>query len=187
MVRIPAFLLLSAYLASTAALADLSSDHAQGTCDFTTLKTVVETLRGKKFLRDVPVSKISNSELRALSDREIDRQFPGATLGHYEELLAWLDFVPPGTSLKNAEADFLVNQVAGLYDSVTKEMRIPTLSAGTTNASRKAAQKLEEFSPAMDNIVLAHEFTHALEDQYWPMDDPRDDDRTVSTDRGTAH
>src|SRR5215831_6409659 len=105
MVCIPVFLLLSAYLTST--VAHSSSDHVQGSRDFTRIRTVVEILRGKKFLRDVPVSNISNSELRALSDREIDRQFPGAKLGHYEELLAWLDFVPPGTSLKTAEADFL--------------------------------------------------------------------------------
>src|SRR5262252_6361908 len=182
MFRISVVFVSVAVLSCAATTVLASYDKASDSDDFSHIRTLVETLRGKKFLRDVPISKISNSELRALSDREIDRQFPGATLGYYEELLAWLDFVPPGTSLKTAEADFLVNQVAGLYDSVTKEMRIPAYSAGTTNAGRKAAERLEEFSLAMDNIVLAHEFTHALEDQYWSMDDPKDEDRQTSTD-----
>jgi hypothetical protein len=189
MVRIPAFVVLAAGLVlPVAGLADSSRDKVLSPRDFSHIRNEVEILRGKKFLREMPVYKVSAKELRAISDREIDRQFPGVELAHYEELLAWLGMVPPGTSLKGAEGDLLVDQVAGLYDSVTKEMCIPYWASGVTNAAKKAAdKKLEEFPLDMDNIVLAHEFTHALEDQYWPIDDPRDDDRTVSTDRGTAH
>jgi len=189
MVRIPALVVLSAGLAlPDAGSADSPSDKVRSPRDFSHIQKEVETLRGKKFLREVPVYKVSAKELRAISDREIDRQFPGVELAHYEELLAWLDMIPPGTSLKATEGDLLVDTVAGLYDSVTKEMCIPSFGSGNANAARKAAEKkLEEFPLAMGNIVLAHEFTHALEDQYWPIDDPRDDDRTISTDRGTAH
>jgi hypothetical protein len=189
MVRIPALFLLLVPLSCTASTTstEASSNKAMDPQDFSQIRTLVETLRGKKFLRDVLVHEISNSELRALSDREIDRQFPGEKLGYYEELLAWLDMLPAGTSLKAAEADFLMNQVAGLYDSVTKEMRIPAFSSGITNAGRKASEKLKESFVEMDKLVLAHEFTHALEDQYWPIDDPKDDDLQASTDRGTAH
>src|SRR6266550_8248713 len=104
MLCIRTFITLSVCLACCASAADASSDKIQSTRDFSQLRAVVETLRGKKFVRDVPVYEISRSELRALSAREIDRQFPGAKLGAYEELLAWLDFLPPGTSLKTAEA-----------------------------------------------------------------------------------
>ena len=129
----------------------------------------METLRGKTFLHEVPVYKISEKELRAISDRELDKEFPGPKLRSYEELLAWLDMVPPQTDLKSVYADFLVDQVAGLYDSDAKEMCIPSFSSGTTNLGKKAAEKkLEAISSEMDDIVLAHEFTHALEDQYWP-------------------
>jgi len=50
-----------------------------------------------------------------------------------------------------------------------------------------AEKKLEAVSDKIEDIVLAHEFTHALEDQYWPIDDPQDRDLQASTDRGTAH
>jgi hypothetical protein len=135
----------------------------------------------------VPVYRISEKQLRAISDRELDKDFPGSNLRSYEELLAWLGMVPPQTSLKTVYADFLVDQVAGLYDSDTKEMCIPSFSIGTTNLGKKTEKKLEAFSLQLENIVLAHEFTHALEDQYWPIDDPKDHDFKASTDRGTAH
>jgi hypothetical protein len=152
------------------------------------IRRQVETLRGKEFRRDVPVFRVTPKQLRAISDRELDKDFPGPKLHAYEELLTWLDVLPPHTSLKAAYADFLVDQVAGLYDSDTKEMCIPSISSATNNPGKKAAEKkLAEISPEIDDLVLAHEFTHALEDQYWPLDDPKDRDREVSTDRGTAH
>ena len=156
--------------------------------DFGGIQREVETLRGKKFLRPVPVYKISASVLRRISDRDLDKEYPGEKLHYYEELLAWLDMVPPGTDLKAVEAAFSVNEVAGLYDSDSKEMCIPSYATQTTNAAAKpAGKKAERITLANDDIVLAHEFTHALEDQYWPIDDPKDEDTHASTDRGTAH
>jgi hypothetical protein len=189
MIRIPAIAVLLTGLASAAAGPDQSPpDKIRSARDFGDIRREVETLRGKKFVHEVPVYKISEKALRAISDRELDKEFPGPKLRSYEELLAWLDMIPPQTDLKSAYADFLVDQVAGLYDSNVKEMCIPSFSSGTTNIAKKAAEKrLEEISSAIGNIVLAHEFTHALEDQYWPIDDPEDHDSNASTDRGTAH
>jgi hypothetical protein len=181
--------LLALLLTATASAADPPSpDKVPIKRDFGNIQREVETLRGKKFLRAVPVYKISAQELRSISDQELDKEFPGAKLHSYEELLAWLDMVPAGTDLKAAEAAFSVDQVAGLYDSEAKEMCIPSTSSQSVGPGKNAgAQTRERLSLANDNIVLAHEFTHALEDQYWPIDDPKDDDTTASTDRGTAH
>ena len=189
MIRIPAMAVLLAGLASAAAgPAPASSDKVPSARDFGDIRRQVETLRGKTFTRKVPVFRVSEKELRAISDRELDKEYPGAKLPSYEELLAWLDMVPPHTDLKSVYASYLVDQVAGLYDSDTKEMCIPSFPGGATNPAKKAAEKkLETISARLDDIVLAHEFTHALEDQYWPLDDPKDHDFEASTDRGTAH
>jgi hypothetical protein len=189
MIRIAAMAVLLAGLTSAAADGSLSSpDKVPNHRDFGDILRQVETLRGKTFAHEVPVFKISEKELRAISDRELDKEFPGSKLRSYEELLAWLDLVPPHTDLKSVYASYLVDQVAGLYDSDTKEMCIPSFTSGTTNLAKKAAEKkLEAISAKIDDIVLAHEFTHALEDQYWPLDDPKDHDFKASTDRGTAH
>lgn len=187
--RIVTVALLSAGLASAAAGTDQASpDKVPSSRDFAEIWREVETLRGKRFDHAVPVYQISDKELRALSDHELDKEFPGSKLRSYEDLLAWLDMLPPQTDLKAVYADFLVGQVAGLYDSEAKQMCMPSSSRGTTNLAKKAAEKkLEAFSSEIEDIVLAHEFTHALEDQHWPLDDPKDHDGKASTDRGTAH
>ena len=164
-----------------------SSKNSPTTADFVSIRSEVETLRGKKFQREVPVAEISEQELRQMCDRELEKQYPGQKLAYYEELLAWFDMVPPDTNLKTVYANFMVDQVAGLYDSDVKKMYIPSFTKGSTNRVKANEKKIEKFSPSLNNIVLAHEFTHALEDQYWPMDDPKDRDEKASTDRGTAH
>ncbi len=152
MIPIPAVAVLMAGLASAAdSTAQSSPDKVASTRDFGDIRREVETLRGKKFVSEVPVFKISEKELRAISDRELEKQFPGPKLRSYEELLAWLDIVPPHSDLKSVYADFFVDQVAGLYDSETKEMCIPLFSGGTTNPGKKAAEKkLEEISTEIE-------------------------------------
>src|SRR5439155_10406353 len=108
-------------------------------------------------------------------------------LADYEELLAWFGMVPPHTDLKSVYAKYMLDQVAGLYDSDTKTMYIPSFTRATTNRAKASEKKVEKLSASFDEIVLAHEFTHALEDQFWPMDDPKDKEEKESTDRATAH
>src|ERR1019366_10060430 len=127
MICIPAMAVLLAGLASAAAGPGPSSpDKVPSTRDFGDIRREVEALRGKKFMHKVPVYRISEKELRAISDHELDKEFPGPKLRRYEELLAWLDVVPPQTDLKSVYADFLAAQLAGLYDSEAMELCIPS-------------------------------------------------------------
>src|SRR2546428_3768047 len=103
-------LLLTGLVSTAAGIAQSSPDKIRSTGDFGEIRREVETLRGKKFMSEVPVFKISEKELRAISDRELDKQFPGPKLRSYEELLGWLDIVPPHSDLKSVYADFFVDQ-----------------------------------------------------------------------------
>lgn len=175
-------------LSSFAGGAELDSGKTSTTtADFQSIRNQVETLRGKTFKQEVPVTDISEQEMREMCDRELEKQYPGQNLTNYEELLAWFDMLPPNTDLKSVYATFMIDQVAGLYDSDTKKMRIPSFTVENTNHVKPDQKQLEKLGSGLDNIVLAHEFTHALEDQYWAIDDPKDDDESGSTDRGTAH
>ena len=100
MIRIPAVavLLLAALASAPAEIVQSSPDKVRSTRDFANIRKEIETLRGKEFKQDVPVFKISEKELRAISDRELDKQFPGLKLRGYEELLAWLDILPRRSS-----------------------------------------------------------------------------------------
>jgi hypothetical protein len=179
--------LLFNLLALPLAATETSSDKVRSLRNFTEIRKQVETLRGKKFLHEVPVFNVSQKELRTISDRDLQKDFPGAELHRYEELLAWLDVVPKGTDLKAAYANFFAEELAGLYDTDKKEMCIPFSTADTNSTRNTAEKKLQDIYSGVGDIVLAHEFTHALEDQYWPLDTPEDNDRSISTDRGTAH
>ncbi len=162
-------------------------DRTPSTKDLKNIQTAVASLRGKKFLQDVPVFNISEKALRDIVDREVEKEYPGKKLADYTDLLAALDMVPAGTDLKEVYANFMVDQVAGLYDSDTKEMCIPRApGAKERNTKKPAEKKVEDLSQMDDSIVFAHEFTHALEDQYWPIDRPEDKDNEASTDEGTA-
>ena len=164
-----------------------SADKVPCTRDLAPLRTTVETLRGKKFRFDVPAFIISERELRSVVDRELEEDYPGVKLEDYQALMIWLDMLPRGTDLKKSSAAFAVDQVAGLYDSDTKEMYIPVFPTPTTNVLKQPARKeIEKFSTFTDDLILAHEFTHALEDQYWPLDDTNAVARQESTDRSTA-
>ena len=155
------------------------------------IKKMVETLRGKQFLHDVPAFKVSEQEMRAIAERDLKKEYPGRELMDYQTMLAWLDMVPPGTDLQAVETGLFVGEAAGFYDSDTKEMCIPSFSAAPTNAWQNPARKTvkeeaEKYSAIGDDFIFAHEFTHALEDQYWPFDDPLESSRRESTDRDAA-
>jgi hypothetical protein len=164
------------------------ADKVPSTRDLSGIKKAVETLRAKKFRQDVPVFTVSESELRAIARREMEKEYSGRKLGDYQTLMSWMDVLPPGTDLGSVAEEFLVGGVAGLYDSDTKEMCIPAVSPGGTNALQNPANKKVEkgFAGMGENLVFAHEFTHALEDEYWPFDDPETKDRHESTDRSMA-
>jgi len=153
------------------------------------IRSVVQTLRGKKFLHDVPARDISEKELRALVDRDLAKDYPGRKLTDLQELMVWLDLLPPNADLKTICEDLLVDQVAGLYDTDTKTMCIPSpslLGANRPAGKHPPPKKLDDLAGLDTEIVFAHEYTHALEDQYWPIDPPKDKESQASTDSDIA-
>jgi hypothetical protein len=159
--------------------------------DLGPVKRTVETLRGKRFEHDVPAFTVSERQMRAVVDEDLEKNYPGRELADYEALLRWLDVLPPDVGLRSVAGAFFVGGVAGFYNTDTREMCIPAVAPGRTNAWRHPAntevkKELGKYSSFADDIVFAHEFTHALEDQYWPLEDPELRHRRESTDRGAA-
>ena len=181
------FIMLGLPLATAVTARAEAEGRIPGTNEMAQLRRIVETLRGKKFLADVPARRITATELRAIVDREFDKEYPGRKLGFYQDLQGWLDVLPPHTDLKSVYADYLEDQLAGLYDSDTKTMCIPEGTPAAHKTGKKASEKKLDNLAGLDaNIVFIHEFTHALEDQYWPIDDPARKHSQASTDRESA-
>lgn len=123
----------------------------------------VEALRGLRFVRPVPVAVVSPAQARRDGLADYDRQ-PAAQQRADAELLTLLGLLPPGTDLRRIASAVYGEQVAGYYDPRRKQLSL-VRGAG------------------VDDVTLAHELTHALEDQHVDLqrlEGGRDDDASTA-------
>jgi hypothetical protein len=111
----------------------------------------VEALRGLRFRRPVPVRVISAAEARRYGLAEERRTARPARERAQEELLKLVGLLAPDVDLRDVDAAIYGEQVAGFYDS-RRERLMLVRGAG------------------VDDVTLAHELTHALEDQHFDLD-----------------
>ncbi|HZV75761.1 MAG TPA: hypothetical protein VFF79_18785 [Conexibacter sp.] len=107
----------------------------------------VEGLRGLRFRHAVPVAVVSPAQARREGIAEYDRSEPVGQQRASEELLKLLGLLPAGADQRRIEATVFGQQVAGYYDPRRKRLAL-VRGAG------------------LDDVTLAHELTHALEDQH---------------------
>jgi hypothetical protein len=114
-----------------------------------TIAARVEGLRGLRF-RSRPVPQtVSPAQAKREGLEDLDRSYPEARRRADEEVLKLLGLIEPGVDLRSISASVFGEGVAGYYDPRSKRLRIVS---GTT-------------PDALGEMVLAHELTHALEDQ----------------------
>ena len=126
--------------------------------DGATLQKEVEEAGGVRFKRDVEVAFLSRSELSAYVKELFDDEYPPAQARADERLLRALDLLPASTDLRALRAKVLEENVAGFYDERPEKRRLYAVSD-------------DRRFTAMNQIVLAHELRHALQDQYAPLHD----------------
>ncbi|HEX7290402.1 MAG TPA: hypothetical protein VF250_04660 [Conexibacter sp.] len=126
----------------------------------------VEALRGLRFRHRVPVAIVSPAQARREGTADARRGEPPARRRASEELLKLLGLLPPDADLGAIEASVFEEQIAGYYDPRRERLAL-VRGAG------------------VDDVTLAHELAHALEDQHADLErlgsDPRagDDARTA--------
>ena len=117
-------------------------------------------------------------EVRGLEPLEaIDRRFPARAdaIEQVKELYATeipvelaqrldrfyiaFDFLPPDSDYISLYLSALEAQIGGFYDSTTKEMNTLLLNGGEPG----------DALPLLEQIIYAHEFTHALQDQHFDL------------------
>lgn len=120
----------------------------------------VESLRGLKFRRLPPVRVVTPATARREGLADLRRTTAAARQAADTELLELLGLLPAGTNQERIAADVYGEQVAGYYDPRTKRLAVVAgPGAGPT-------------SGPLAEITLAHELTHALEDQRFGLHDP---------------
>ena len=111
----------------------------------------VEALRGLRYDEIPRPVAVTPEQARREGLEDLDRSYPEARRRADEQVLKLLGLIDPAVDLRDVSASVFSEGVAGYYDPRTKRMR-------TVRGAATGTRVLAE-------MVLAHELTHALEDQ----------------------
>jgi hypothetical protein len=120
-----------------------------------TLERRVEQIRQLRFRSLPKPAEVSPAQAERDGLEDLDRTYPAARRHADEEVLKLLGLLQPGVDLRMVSATIFGQGVAGYYDPRTKRLRV-VKGAQTTNR-------------VLNEITLAHELTHALEDQRFKL------------------
>lgn len=131
------------------------------------IKAGVVLLRGLVFRSEVPVEVKNNEQMRRYFESELDREYGDEKLKNMAFAYAKLGLFPQGLDLKKSLLNFYNAQVVAFYDPKAKRLVLPEDLGGgiLIGAVQFLAQR-----DILGEMVLAHELTHALQDQYFSLD-----------------
>jgi hypothetical protein len=117
------------------------------------LQKEVAEAGGIPFKADVPLDFMSRPELARYLREVFDAEYPVAKARADERLLAAFGLLDPGVDLRALRARVMEENIAGFYDERPGHRRLFAVSAD------------RRMSPS-NQLVLAHELRHALQDQH---------------------
>ncbi len=117
----------------------------------------VEAIRELRFRRLPTTRLLAPAQVRRESLAQLDRGYPSARRRTDEEVLKLLGLLDPRADLRRVAGTIFGEQVAGFYDVRSRRL---TVVKGTGGAG------------LLQEITLAHELTHAVEDQRFGLRDP---------------
>src|SRR5439155_13520219 len=115
----------------------------------------VEEVRGLTYRVTVPVDAVTNAQMSAQVTKSFDQSYPSNLYERRSKVWQTIGVIPPGTSLLDDLRKFESGQVVGYY--VPENGELVYIGSDTT------------LSP-LSHIILAHELTHALDDQYYHLE-----------------
>jgi len=112
----------------------------------------VAALRGWPFKSSVAKRRATPEEARRYIERRLDADLVPGRTALQQAMLQVVGLLPPSMDLRATLLGVLENQVGGYYDPDTKTLCLVERPGG---------------APAVaDRLILVHELTHALDDQY---------------------
>jgi hypothetical protein len=124
------------------------------------LRTDLSSIRQLCFTEDVPVVIETPDQLKNYLDADLQQGMEGKKLDDISLAYKKLGLLPRGTDLRKGQLGFYSTEAMAFYDSKTKKIVL----LGRPN--RRADGQT---SGGSDERVLAHEFTHALQDQHFQV------------------
>jgi hypothetical protein len=113
----------------------------------------VEAIRGLTFKRVVPVEIVDDAGARAHFDSRVRKFWPEDRLRAEQIVYTQLGILPAGSDLVSLLFDVLEEQTGGFYDPESGSLFL-----------------LDDMPPSTAPILMAHELTHALDDQHFDLD-----------------
>jgi len=114
----------------------------------------VSTIRGLEFKKPVRYQRITRKELPAYLIQELRSEYTEAEFKQYLQSLAVMGFLPKDIDLEKLLLELMGEQVAAFYDPKKGEL----FTFETFDLNRLS-----------DQVVYAHEVTHALQDQNFEL------------------
>lgn len=158
----------------------------QGELDLRAARRIVHgiaELRGLSFLSPVPMEVKSTDALRAFLKEEIDRQYSPEEIVGLGRVYERLGLLAPNVDLGVELLKLYSTQVAGFYDPRSGKLYL----VETGLPSGGWLMTLLQFVLQRDlvgEMILAHELTHALQDQHFSVlgltDDSTNEDRALA-------
>lgn len=122
------------------------------------LQKEVAELGGVPFRQDVPLDFMSRDDLSRYLKEVLDVEYPPSRSEADERTLVAFDLLDRGTNLRRLRERILEDNVAGFYDERPGKKRLYAVS-------------LDRRLTPSNQIILAHELRHALQDQYADLHD----------------
>jgi hypothetical protein len=127
----------------------------------------VEALRRLRFDELPEPVAVTAEQARSEGLESLDRDYPAARLRDDETVYELLGLIEPGADLRDLTGDLFGEGVAGYYDPRDGRLRVVEGSGAGTRV--------------LEEMILAHELTHALEDQRFGLEsEPATDDRSLA-------
>jgi hypothetical protein len=127
-----------------------------GAAVYREIEDQVTAERGLPVKERLEPTVLSEAEASTRLKEQFEKDNPVDKIAVAEETLKALGLLPASASLGDLYVDLLGSQVAGFYDPETTELVVVSRS-GRIGAAEK--------------VTFAHEFTHALQDQSFGLDD----------------
>jgi hypothetical protein len=143
------------------------------------LHNIISRLRDLEFKTPVTVDNKDRDELKKKMVADTEKNAAPEETAKLKKALLKFGLVPPELDLDNFMTDLYTEQIAGYYDSETKELY--TISSGGTESAAEEQQPKDLLGIPWERLTVIHEMTHALQDQHFdllslPMDSMLNDD-----------
>lgn len=124
------------------------------------IESDTSSIRELDALEPVELNFPTRDALRIYLEELLTLSLDDETAAQAERFYIAFGFLEPDTDLRLLYLDLYAQQIGGFYDTETKEMNV-ILTSGEQPGDRL---------PLLEQIVYAHEFVHALQDQHFGLE-----------------